>query len=254
MPVSAELLPFNLYAGLASPLIGSAIAAGTTRRADGQAWGLEPSRCPACSRRLGALELVPVASWVALRGKCRGCAAAISPHYPLVELAAVGVAGWAWVAVTPTLFIASCLFGWLLVALAAADIRTGRQPGWLNIALVLSGLALASWLRGAPLIAHLAGCALGFVSCIAFYFVLRRIWGGAGFLRSGAGMLAGIGAWVGIQSLPGIIFVTSCIGILFFIGRAGAKGREIAPDMRLPFGLFLAGGGWLTWIYGPLVY
>lgn len=44
-----------------------------------------PSRCPRCERRLTPLELVPVLSWLALRGKCRGCRQPISSRYPTVE-------------------------------------------------------------------------------------------------------------------------------------------------------------------------
>lgn len=46
-----------------------------------------PSHCPSCDARLGPAELVPVASWLVLRGRCRHCQARISARYPLVELA-----------------------------------------------------------------------------------------------------------------------------------------------------------------------
>ncbi len=44
------------------------------------------SHCPKCGRRLGVLDLVPVLSWLVLRGRCRSCAQPISARYPLVEL------------------------------------------------------------------------------------------------------------------------------------------------------------------------
>ena len=44
------------------------------------------SACPACGHRIGALENIPVVSWLALRGKCAACKAPISARYPLVEL------------------------------------------------------------------------------------------------------------------------------------------------------------------------
>lgn len=46
-----------------------------------------PSHCPACRTRLTALDMVPVLSWLALRGRCRHCGSAISPRYPAIELA-----------------------------------------------------------------------------------------------------------------------------------------------------------------------
>ena len=43
------------------------------------------SHCPKCNHRLGPLELVPVLSWLALRGRCRNCKEPISARYPAVE-------------------------------------------------------------------------------------------------------------------------------------------------------------------------
>jgi leader peptidase (prepilin peptidase)/N-methyltransferase len=45
-----------------------------------------PSHCPSCDAHLGARDLVPVVSWLTLRGRCRYCGAPVSARYPLVEL------------------------------------------------------------------------------------------------------------------------------------------------------------------------
>ncbi|MDE1151900.1 MAG: prepilin peptidase [Micavibrio sp.] len=45
------------------------------------------STCNSCGRNLTPLDLVPVFSWVLLRGRCRGCGAKIGWRYPLIELA-----------------------------------------------------------------------------------------------------------------------------------------------------------------------
>lgn len=50
-------------------------------------WVRTPSSCPSCGHSLGALDLVPILSWVFLRGRCRYCRAPVSKKYPLVELA-----------------------------------------------------------------------------------------------------------------------------------------------------------------------
>ncbi len=54
---------------------------------------LVPSHCPRCGRRIRPIDLVPVLSWVWLRGRCRDCASPIPATYPLVELL-VGLIGW----------------------------------------------------------------------------------------------------------------------------------------------------------------
>lgn len=51
----------------------------------GQEWVKTPSACPSCGHRLGALDLVPILSWMALRGRCRYCGTSISARYALVE-------------------------------------------------------------------------------------------------------------------------------------------------------------------------
>lgn len=46
-----------------------------------------PSRCPACSKKLGFVELLPVIGYLLIRGRCRQCNIKISPRYPVIELA-----------------------------------------------------------------------------------------------------------------------------------------------------------------------
>jgi leader peptidase (prepilin peptidase)/N-methyltransferase len=50
-----------------------------------------PSHCPSCGTNLRPHELIPVLSWIALRGRCLHCHSRISVRYPLVELATAGV-------------------------------------------------------------------------------------------------------------------------------------------------------------------
>jgi len=45
-----------------------------------------PSRCPACSKKLGFVELLPVIGYLLIRGRCRQCNIIISPRYPVIEL------------------------------------------------------------------------------------------------------------------------------------------------------------------------
>jgi len=53
-----------------------------------------PSHCPECGTSLSARDLIPIASWVALRGRCRTCHTSISIRYPLIELGTgLGFAG-----------------------------------------------------------------------------------------------------------------------------------------------------------------
>ena len=75
-----------IVAGLFGALIGSFLNVVLWRVPRGESIVSPGSHCPACETPLRPYELVPVVSWVALRGRCRSCGVRISVRYPLVEL------------------------------------------------------------------------------------------------------------------------------------------------------------------------
>lgn len=90
-------LVFIVFAGLLGALIGSFANVVIWRLPRGESVVFPGSHCPRCDHRLGARDLVPVLSWLALMGRCRYCRARVSPRYPLVELVmALGFALLAW--------------------------------------------------------------------------------------------------------------------------------------------------------------
>ncbi len=254
MPSGAEMFTVNLYAALASPFIGSAIAAGAARFAAGAPWGFTPSACPACGRRLRLAELVPVVSWLAQRGRCRGCRAAIAGDYPLTELGAVAVAVWAWLAMPAQLVVATCVFGWLLLALTAIDIRVRRLPDLLTAALALAGLATAALANPNRLPEHVLGAAAGYLAFVAIELLYRRLRHRDGLGRGDAKMLGGIGAWIGPAGLPTCVLVAALAAIVSVLTLAALRGRRVGADSSVAFGPFLALGGWAVWLYGPLTF
>jgi leader peptidase (prepilin peptidase)/N-methyltransferase len=253
---AAALEPFtiNLYAALASPLVGSAIAAGAQRFAEGRAWDATPSACPSCRRVLALSDMAPVVSWLALRGKCRSCQAPISASYPVIELVAVGVAVWAWLATPPAAFAFTCMLGWLLLALAATDIRTRRLPDVLTLATLVVGLIAAAILDRELFLDHLLGAALGYSAFVAVetaYRWLRKI---DGLGRGDAKLLAAIGAWVGWQGLPSVVLVASATAIGVILISGWMRREQITAVTSVAFGPFLALAGWLVWIGGPVIF
>lgn len=254
MPLSADTFTINIYMALASPVIGSGIAAGAARFAKGASWDFTPSTCPACGRRLGLLELIPLVSWAAQGGKCRGCSASISPSYPLIELSAVAVALWAWFATPGSVFAVTCVMGWLLLALSAIDIRTQRLPDVLNLALALSGIAVTATIDSKLIVEHLAAAAIGYGALVAVELAYRRLRGRDGLGRGDSKLLGAIGAWVGLQGLAACLFVAAASAIVFILVASRLRRIEIRGDIAIAFGPFLALGGWVTWVYGPLIF
>ena len=99
------------------------------------------SQCPACGHRIGALENIPVVSYLFLRGHCLACKAPISARYPFVELitATLTVAAILRFGATPT-GIAASVFLWMLVALTFIDFDTQLLPDNLTLPLLWAGL------------------------------------------------------------------------------------------------------------------
>ena len=141
------MLTFSSVAlvGVLGALIGSFANVVIYRLPRGESVVFPGSHCPGCGRRLGALELVPVLSWLGLRGRCRGCRARISARYPAVELLmAAGFTGLAlrWpltsygASVLPLLAVYAAL-----VMAALIDIDHYILPDALTLPAVLLGLA-----------------------------------------------------------------------------------------------------------------
>lgn len=78
-------LSLAVFAGLLGALIGSFGNVVIWRLPRGESIVYPGSHCPNCDRPLGVLDLVPIFSYLALRGRCRGCKAPISARYPLIE-------------------------------------------------------------------------------------------------------------------------------------------------------------------------
>jgi leader peptidase (prepilin peptidase)/N-methyltransferase len=81
---------FGIFVFLFGITIGSFLNVCVYRVPLGRSIAKGFSACPDCGARLTAVDLVPIFSYAALRGKCRHCGCRISPVYPLVE-AATGI-------------------------------------------------------------------------------------------------------------------------------------------------------------------
>jgi len=81
-----------IYSFLVGACFGSFLNVCISRWPDGLSVVRPRSRCPNCGHQITALENIPIFSWLALRGKCRGCGNPISFQYPLVEI----VVGFVW--------------------------------------------------------------------------------------------------------------------------------------------------------------
>jgi leader peptidase (prepilin peptidase)/N-methyltransferase len=207
------------------------------------------SACPGCGHRIGALENVPLLSWLWLRGKCSACGTAISPRYPLVELATGVIAAYAATRYGLTLAaLGATIFCSALLALAAIDLDTQLLPDDITLPLLWTGLAFNLGGTFAPLTAAVSGAIAGYLSLWLVYWGFKLITGKEGMGYGDFKLLAAIGAWLGWQMLPLVILLSSVVGAavgvtLIVLARHGR-------DKPIPFGPYLAAAGAIALLWG----
>lgn len=225
---------------------------------------LSPSSCTHCGARVRWRDNVPVFSYLALRGRCRDCGAAIPPFHPVVE-ALVGVlALLLFRRIMPDvdaidgaragLWVARLAFVSAMVVAAAVDVKHRIIPDEVTIFAVPAGVLAASalevagldgwWLvpwRSAVLGAALWGGGFGLVAFVGEFAYGQPVlgWGDVK-------LVAMIGAFLG--AFPGafaVVFLASILGSLFGLAATVWFRRRL----YLPFGppLALSAVAWATW-------
>ena len=209
----------------------------------------ESSHCPQCKHKLGALENIPLASWLALRGRCRHCGVRISAQYPLVELLTclssaviVWKFGFTWQAG------AGLLFTWTLIALSGIDLLTQLLPDQLTLPLLWLGLLIALVPLFVTSEASILGAAVGYLSLWSVYWLFKLATGKEGMGYGDFKLLGALGAWMGPLALLPIVLIASLIGAVVGGAFLAIQGRDRATP--IPFGPFLAAAGWVQFVFG----
>jgi|TARA_B100000315_G_scaffold40776_2_gene35599 leader peptidase (prepilin peptidase)/N-methyltransferase len=207
------------------------------------------SQCPSCGQPIRWRDNLPLVSFLMLKGRCRSCEAAISARYPLVEtlcavlsLVVVAVMGVQW----PTL--AALAFTWVLIALAFIDLEHLLLPDRLTLPLLAVGLGVNAANGFTDVTSAVIGTAAGYGVLWIVFHGFRAITGKEGMGHGDFKLLAALGAWMGWQMLPLIVLLSAAtgaiIGITLLILQRQQRGQQI------PFGPYLAGGGWLALLWG----
>ncbi|MFA5683555.1 MAG: A24 family peptidase [Lysobacteraceae bacterium] len=205
---------------------------------------VERSHCPQCGHRLAAWENIPLLSYVALGGKCRGCRKPISIQYPIIELltgVAFAVVAWrfgiSWQALAALGFTA------ILIAAAGIDWRTTLLPDGLTLPLLWIGLLLSLVPLFVAPDAAILGAAAGYLSLWSVFWLFKLLTGKEGMGYGDFKLLAAIGAWCGAASIIPVLILSSLVGAVLGSIMLLAQGRDRATP--IPFGPYLAAAGWL---------
>ena len=132
--------------GLSGALIGSFLNVCILRIPEGRTFLTGRSRCPVCGHVLAFYDMVPILSWLLLKGRCRHCGAPVSRQYPAVELLTASAFILCLKAEGPGIGSAlMCIFACLLITAAFIDARHMYIPDGIHILiLALSCISLAA--------------------------------------------------------------------------------------------------------------
>ena len=207
------------------------------------------SHCTNCGHQIRWYENIPLASWLALRGRCSGCAAPISARYPLVELATgllFALCGWKWGISWQA--AAWCLFAAMLVAMAMIDWDTTLLPDDLTLSLLWVGMIAAALGLTVPLPDALWGVVAGYLSLWLVYWGFKLATGKEGMGYGDFKLFAALGAWFGWQALVPILIMAAVPGAI--VGLAMKSRNRLRAGGAVPFGPFLALAGLTTMALG----
>jgi leader peptidase (prepilin peptidase)/N-methyltransferase len=212
------------------------------------------SRCPACGHHITALENIPVASYLALRGKCSACSARISPRYPLVEaLTGAATAFAAWHFGVGLAAFGAMLYLWCMIALTFIDFDTQLLPDSITLPLLWAGLLLNLGGAYTDLGSSVIGAAGGYLSLWSIYWGFKLATGKEGMGFGDFKLLAAIGAWLGWQMLPLVVLASSFVGAI--VGVSLMVFARHGRNVPIPFGPYLAAAGVIALFWGkPLTY
>lgn len=251
----------EIFAAALGLIVGSFLNVVVCRHGTGRSVGGR-SGCLSCGKKLGALELVPVLSWLAQLGRCRKCGAKVSWQYPLVE---VGGALAFWLAYRAHPFIPSLVEGFApvefiafaaaaaalsaLVAIVAYDLRHKIIPDSFSAFLVAAALVRIVALGvgyGAPLsgwaLALSAGPAMA-LPLFLLWAVSRGRWMGFGDPK----LALGLGWLIGVSGSVLALFLAVLAGAALGGGavlwnRLTRRRGGLALSSEVPFAPYLALG------------
>jgi leader peptidase (prepilin peptidase) / N-methyltransferase len=202
------------------------------------------SSCDACERALTPLEMVPVLSWIGLRGRCRGCGARVDARYAAIELATAVLAAGAIVAFGPTwrgLAVAILLVA--LVPVVVIDLRHRLIPDIVVLPAAIAGLACAVLADPSRWWVPVAS-ALGAAGFLLIVVLIRPDGMGMGDVK----LALLLGAVLGAAVVPALA-VAFAAGALIGLGLIAVRGSA-ARRMAVPFGPFLSAGALVALVWG----
>jgi leader peptidase (prepilin peptidase)/N-methyltransferase len=207
------------------------------------------SRCPHCSSPIKAYQNIPVISYIFLKGQCANCKHPISLRYPLIELlTAITSVMVAWHFGYSAQAGFALLLTWALIALSFIDIDHQLLPDDITLPLLWLGLLLSLFDLYTDTQSSVIGVIAGYMVLWLVYQAFKLVTGKEGMGYGDFKLLALFGAWLGWQTLPLIILLSSLVGAVIGVTMMIVVKRD--HNTPIPFGPYLAMAGWIALLWG----
>lgn len=234
-----ELIPVYILIFMFGIVIGSFLNVCIYRIPNHETIITKRSHCMKCGYQLTWYDLVPVFSWLFLRGKCRKCKEPISPQYPIIE----AINGILYILIFlvkdfTNEAILYCLFASALLVLAVIDWRTYEIPIGINIFILALGIVhLLTDLSNWPIYV------IGFFSVSVFLLILFYASGGRAIGGGDVKLMAVAGLLLGWKLIILGFFIGCIVGSVIHLTRMKLSNAEhmLAMGPYLAVGIMIAG-------------
>ncbi|RCW48148.1 A24 family peptidase [Halanaerobium sp. MA284_MarDTE_T2] len=229
-------------------VIGSFLNVVIYRLPTGKSIIYPPSHCPNCGHKLSMLELIPVLSYIFLRGKCKNCKADISIRYPIIELLTGIIFIINYIYISDLIILAAGLvFSSLMIVLTMIDVDHQILPNQLTLGGLVVGLLFSFFRSDITVIYSLIGVLAsgGLLFLIAF---LSKGGMGGGDIK----MMAMVGSFTGPVIAISAIFLGALIALIAHL--PGVISGKTGMKTKLPFGPFLAVASLILWFYSEELF
>ena len=197
--------------------------------------------------------MIPVLSFLASRGQCRKCGAALPGWLLGVEIAASAAGVLAVLAGGgPVIVWLSAVWLWLLIALALSDLIWFRLPDLLVITLGVTALGWAASPVGQGLLQAVLGAAIGSGTFLALRLGYRALRGREGLGLGDVKLMAPLGAWAGPLDIPLLVLISALLALGTILLAWMRRALPIEAQTAVPFGAALCGGASILWLVRAL--
>ena len=217
---------------------GSFVAALCSRWPKGESIATGRSHCDQCGKVIAGYDLVPVVSYLALKGRCRNCGQEFGIETIAIELVSASIGAASVLIFLEGQALAAAIFGWLLLPLIILDYSHFWLPNRLVLLLAVAGLFVGPMLLPeVMLVDRVIAASSGFLCLEAIRLAYEKYRQQEGLGAGDPKLFGALGLWLGWEAMPTTLLLASVIGL-----SVALLTRQLSDQIKsaFPFGSYLA--------------